>query len=160
MRCGVSADESRNIGAAVISVAGVEHEMNQLRIGLGVKSFDFADLRLELPPVVVVSNGDANALREAARGVESFDLVLQAAAASAAGRAAEDEVLGPQRRSAARHRLVNRRRRNSGCRIVHFKARQKDMNAEECEAGLLNLAASRVRLSNWALTLRKPDSNP
>ncbi len=51
------ADESGDIGAAVVRVAGVEHEMNQRGIGLRVERFDFADLRFELPPVIVI--GDA-----------------------------------------------------------------------------------------------------
>src|SRR5580704_2424056 len=113
------ADEGRDVGAGMISMTGVEYEVDERGIGLRIESFNFADLRLKLPPMVVIGNADANALREAACNIQSIDFALELVGVGGWS-AAEDEVLRTQRSSSASDRLVERGRGDPGAGIVHF----------------------------------------
>ena len=59
---GVRANKCGNIRAAMKGMACVEHKMHELRIGLRVERFDLANLRLELPPVIVIGNSKVRRL--------------------------------------------------------------------------------------------------
>src|SRR5580704_5064734 len=59
---GMGADECGDIGAGVISMTGIENEMDHSGISLRVESFDFANLRLKFPPMIVVGEADASTL--------------------------------------------------------------------------------------------------
>lgn len=109
---------------------GVEYKAYKSRIGISKKVSDLALAVLKLRRVIVISEAQAAALGDGTCLVQSGCFVFQVCACLA-GRTAEDQMFGAERRTCLRHPRKQRFGRKVCFRVV---LEQEDVDSEESQA--------------------------